>query len=83
MTEDQQFMALAIQQAKIAASLGEVPVGAVLVRQGEVIAAGYNRRESIWLTEPDISKSRMIPVIGARTMAVKKPAIDRSTKLFT
>ncbi len=45
MTEDQQFMALAIQQAKIAASLGEVPVGAVLVRQGEVIAAGYNRRE--------------------------------------
>ena len=45
MTEDQQFMTLAIQQAEFAASLGEVPVGAVLVRHGEVIAAGYNRRE--------------------------------------
>lgn len=43
--KDQQYMALAIEQAKLAASLGEVPVGAVLVHQGEVIAAGYNRRE--------------------------------------
>ena len=39
-------------------------------------------RESIWLTEPDISKSRMIPVIGARTMAVKNPAMESSTKLL-
>ncbi len=43
--KDDQYMALAIEQAKLAASLGEVPVGAVLVHQGEVIAAGYNRRE--------------------------------------
>ena len=43
--KDEQYMALAIEQAKLAASLGEVPVGAVLVHQGEVIAAGYNRRE--------------------------------------
>lgn len=45
MNEDQQFMTLALEQAKLAASLGEVPVGAVLVRHGEVIATGYNRRE--------------------------------------
>lgn len=38
-------MSLAIAQAQIAASLGEVPVGAVLVQKGEVIATGYNRRE--------------------------------------
>ena len=38
-------------------------------------------RESIWLTEPDISKRRMIPVMGARTMAVKNPAMARSTKI--
>ena len=43
--KDEQYMALAIEQAKLAASLGEVPVGALLVHQGEVIAAGYNRRE--------------------------------------
>ena len=39
-------------------------------------------RESIWLTDPDISKSRMMPVMGARTMAVKYPAMARRTKLL-
>jgi tRNA(adenine34) deaminase len=39
-------MGLAIEQAKIAASLGEVPVGAVAVKDGEVIATGHNRRET-------------------------------------
>ena len=35
-------MALALEQARIAASSGEVPVGAVVVRQGKVIAVGRN-----------------------------------------
>ncbi|HEY8049943.1 MAG TPA: tRNA adenosine(34) deaminase TadA [Ramlibacter sp.] len=35
-------MALALEQARAAASAGEVPVGAVVVRGGEVIAAGRN-----------------------------------------
>ena len=39
-------MALALEQAKIAYSLGEVPVGAVVVKDGEVISAAYNLRES-------------------------------------
>jgi tRNA(adenine34) deaminase len=43
---DEYFMGLAIEQAKIAASLGEVPVGAVAVKDGEVIATGHNRREN-------------------------------------
>lgn len=38
-------MELALQQARLAASLGEVPVGAVLVRDDEVIGRGHNRRE--------------------------------------
>lgn len=33
----------AIEQAKIAASLGEVPVGAILVRDNQLIASGYNQ----------------------------------------
>ncbi len=37
------FMKLAFQQAKLAAAAGEVPVGAVLVKNNEVIAAGYNQ----------------------------------------
>ena len=39
---DEDFMALALAQARQAALLGEVPVGAVVVRHGEVIAAGCN-----------------------------------------
>lgn len=40
-----EFMNLAIEQAKIAASEGEVPVGAVIVRDGEIVATGRNNRE--------------------------------------
>jgi tRNA(adenine34) deaminase len=43
---DEHFMGLAIEQAKIAAALGEVPVGAVAVKDGAVIATGHNRRET-------------------------------------
>ena len=39
---DDEFMAVALEQASIAASLGEVPVGAVVVWQGRVIATGRN-----------------------------------------
>ena len=42
---DRDFMNLAIEQAKISASELEVPVGAVIVRNGEVVSVGRNRRE--------------------------------------
>lgn len=42
---DNEYMALALEQARIAYELGEVPVGAVIVQDGQVIAEGYNRRE--------------------------------------
>lgn len=38
-------MNLAIEQARISASELEVPVGAVIVRNGEVVSVGRNRRE--------------------------------------
>jgi tRNA(adenine34) deaminase len=40
--EDTAFMRLALSQAKLAAHAGEVPVGAVLVKDGEVLAEGRN-----------------------------------------
>ena len=43
---DENFMRLAIEQAQLAAQLGEIPVGAVVVKDGQVIGRGYNRRES-------------------------------------
>ena len=42
---DREYMALALEQARLAYELGEVPVGAVIVQDGRVIARGYNRRE--------------------------------------
>ena len=39
-------MRLALEQAHLAYKIGEVPVGAVVVRNGEVVGAGYNRRET-------------------------------------
>jgi len=41
-TNDTHFMQLALAQARQAAASGEVPVGAVVVRHGEVIATGRN-----------------------------------------
>lgn len=43
---DETFMALALEQARAAARLGEVPVGAVVVCEGAVVASAHNRRET-------------------------------------
>ncbi len=40
---DLAMMRLAIDQARNAWAVGEVPVGAVLVHEGRVLATGYNR----------------------------------------
>jgi tRNA(adenine34) deaminase len=40
---DPQYMELALAEARRAWDQGEVPVGAVVVRDGEVIATGYNQ----------------------------------------
>lgn len=43
---DIQYMELALQQAETAYRLGEVPIGAVIVRGNEVISTGYNMRDT-------------------------------------
>ncbi len=40
------FMYKALRLADMAAESGDVPVGAVLVKDGEIIGSGYNRREA-------------------------------------
>lgn len=44
---DDKYMKLAIEQAKIAVSMGEIPVGAVIVSNGDIISTGYNKREML------------------------------------
>ncbi|MEM1202025.1 MAG: tRNA adenosine(34) deaminase TadA [Acidobacteriota bacterium] len=43
--EDDRWMAEALTEARKAADLGEVPVGAVVVLEGQVVGRGHNRRE--------------------------------------
>lgn len=46
-TIDKRFMASAIDQANIAGENGDVPVGAVIVHQNQIIAKGYNQRHQL------------------------------------
>ena len=43
MIEDRPAMESALSEARTAASAGEVPIGAIIVREGTVIAGGQNR----------------------------------------
>ncbi|MED0678687.1 tRNA adenosine(34) deaminase TadA [Aneurinibacillus thermoaerophilus] len=43
---DEYYMGLAIEEAKKAEALGEVPIGAVIVRDSKVVGRGYNLRET-------------------------------------
>jgi tRNA(adenine34) deaminase len=43
--EDEPFMRAAIAEARRALGHGDVPIGAVVVRRGEVVAAAHNERE--------------------------------------
>ena len=43
--DDREWMRLALVEASRAARLGEVPVGALVVRDDEILGAGHNRRE--------------------------------------
>jgi len=63
MTIDEKFMKKALAQAKRAEAIDEVPVGAVVVYEGRIIARGHNLRE----TKGD-------PTAHAELLAVAKAA---------
>ncbi|MBQ2276728.1 MAG: tRNA adenosine(34) deaminase TadA [Lachnospiraceae bacterium] len=44
MKEEQQFMRAALAQARKAFKIGDTPIGCVIVRDGVIIARGYNKR---------------------------------------
>ncbi len=47
MSDHERFMRMALAEAQQAAQEGEIPVGAVLVMNGEAIASAHNRREQL------------------------------------
>ena len=46
METHEEYMRIAIEEAKIAASLGESPIGAVVVQDGNVVGRGHNTTET-------------------------------------
>jgi len=57
------FMQAALDEARLAAAAGEVPVGAVVVRQGEIVAWGQNR------TLRDVDPTAHAEVVALRAAA--------------
>ena len=47
MTKDEFYMGKALEEARLAAAVGEIPIGAVIIYQKKVIARAYNLRESL------------------------------------
>ena len=63
---DERFMRLALEEAARALEHDDVPVGAVLVHEGEVVAAGHNERE---LRQDPSAHAEMIALrAGAQTL---------------
>ncbi|AXA23661.1 tRNA adenosine(34) deaminase TadA [Pseudomonas putida] len=76
---DQAFMQLALELAAEGALLGEVPVGAVLVQQGQVIGRGFNRP----ITDNDPSAHAEMVAIRDAAKAVSNYRLPGSTLYVT
>lgn len=71
MTLDEEYMEKALEQARIAAENGEVPVGAVIVdKYGEIIAAAHNRREE--LLSPTAHAELLAIELAAKKMKTRR-----------
>ena len=76
---DAQFMAEALEQARLGAQLGEVPVGAVLVRDGEVLGRGFNQPSA----SRDPSAHAEMVALRAAALAVDNYRLPGSTLYVT
>ncbi|HNW85325.1 MAG TPA: tRNA adenosine(34) deaminase TadA [Candidatus Limiplasma sp.] len=70
MNPHEQWMRLALEQAAQAETEGEIPVGAVLVCNGEAIACAHNRREA--LTDPTAHAEILALRAGAQALGSRR-----------
>ncbi len=59
LAQDEEWMRAAIAEAKLAEGKGEVPVGAVIVHEGDIIGRGHNLRE---LSQDPTTHAEMIAI---------------------
>lgn len=78
--EDEKYMKEAIKQAKKAAKIGDVPIGCVLVKDGEIIARGYNRRNADKTVLSHAGKNRLMTCL--RISSQKQLCILKEGKLL-
>ena len=63
---DERYMRLALEEAEAAAAEGEVPIGAVVVCDGRVVARAHNRREGD--ADPSAHAEFLAMVVAARAL---------------
>lgn len=72
MTAAEELMALALDEAGAAAAHGDIPVGAVVVREGEVVGHGHNRRE----VDQDPTAHAEVLALGAAARSLRSWRLD-------
>ena len=79
MPVDQQHMRSAISEAKVAAQVGEVPVGAIVVVDNEVVARGINRT----ISDTDPSAHAEVVALRAAALELENHRLPNATLYVT
>lgn len=79
MTEDEKFMEFALREAMKAYEIGEVPIGCVIVQNGQIIGRGYNQVESL----KDATAHAEIIAIGVAASKLDNWRLENSTLYVT
>ncbi len=77
--EDERFMRLALEQARLAAEQGEIPVGAVVVDGGRVVGRGHNLTERL----SDVTAHAEIQAITAAAATLGGKYMPQATLYVT
>ena len=77
--DDKNFMQIALEEAAKAGAIGEIPIGAVLVINNEIIAKGHNMRE----TWQDATAHAEVVVIQAACKKLKRWRLTGATLYVT
>lgn len=79
MEDDEKYMRMAIAEAQVAAEAGEIPVGAVVVSKGIVIARAHNLTETL----NDVTAHAEMQVITAAANYIGGKYLDQCTLYVT